>query len=85
MAPSQTSIQERVARRFEAARILVPGEGDNVDKAGAAVKMIEEHLQGIVPAVNDQDMMYARAACRAVRDLAQTLEFAIREMDPENG
>lgn len=76
----------RVARRFKAeARVLLPGEGDNVDKAGDVVTAIQEHLERIVPLVNGQDLWEAAAACRAVRDLAQALEFTIREMDPENG
>lgn len=79
-------IAVRVARRFKAeARILIPGEGDNVDKAGDVVTAIRGHLDSIVPMVDNHELDGAQAACRAVRDLAQALEFAIREMDPENG
>lgn len=86
MTSEDLRLASRVLRRFQAGpRILVPGEGDNVDKVSDVSQMIRDHLSGLIAAVNDGDLMYAESSCRAVRDLAQTMEFMIREMDPENG
>lgn len=86
MTSEDSRLATRVLRRFQAGpRILVPGEGDNVDKVSDVSQMIRDHLSGIIAAVNDGDLLGAQASCRAVRDLAQAMEFMVREMDPENG
>ncbi len=67
------------------ARKLTPGEGDNVDKVSDVVSHIKKHLEAIVPMVNNQEMISAEKAALAIEGLAQSLQFLIREMDPENG
>lgn len=67
------------------ARKLMPSEGDNVDKVSDVVTHIKKHLDAIVPMVNNQEMISAEKAALAIEGLAQSLQFLIREMDPENG
>jgi len=67
------------------ARRLRPGEGDNVDKACDMVDAIKEHLDAVVPLVDDGQMEQVEIHAKAIEHLAQALQFLVREMDVENG